>query len=328
MKISDLGEIELISKIRERFLSSNLGVVLGIGDDAAIVRFQNRNIILTKDILVEDVHFKFSFHPSNYLGRKCLAVNLSDIAAVGGEPKFVLLGLALPSKVTSNWINEFFTGFKTVCRKYRVALVGGDISSSLSKIFISVSLLGEGERIIRRKGAKPGDLIFVSGYLGEASYGLSLLKKGIRLGQDRKKDSYLKAFLNPIAQIELGQELSQKQIASSMIDISDGLSTDLFHICQESGVGARIYQDKIPFSKKFLSESIRVVERYDLALHGGEDYQLLFTVSPTKMKEVANLKKKVNFIGYITDRKNQLTIVNQKGEEIPLKVKGYEHFKK
>jgi thiamine-monophosphate kinase len=273
--------------------------------------------------MIEDIDFKLAFTSGFYLGRKSLAVNLSDIAAMGGEPRFALLGLALSSKIDSKWIDDFLAGFKSMCKDYEINLVGGDISRA-NKIFISVSVLGDSERIIERKGARPGDLIFVTGYLGDASYGLRLLKKGIKL-ENREYLNFLKAFLDPTPQVELGKKLNSKKLATSMIDISDGLSTDLFNICTASKVGAKIYQEKIPLSDELLSEPIRTGDKYKFALHGGEDFQLLFTVPSSRKKEIDELPEKVTCIGYITKKDEGVKIINLRGKEVPLLKKGYEH---
>jgi len=322
-KTSQIKEFDLIAKIKKEFSFKDPDVIVNIGDDSAVLNFSGKKLFLTKDILVEDVHFKLSFNPPYYLGRKSLAVNLSDLAAMGAKPSYALLGLCLSHKIDKKWMREFLKGFKSICNEFNVHLIGGDISSS-KKVFISVTLIGEGDKVIERKGAKPGDIIFVSGFLGNASYGLNLLKKGIKLGEDKKYDFFIETFLDPKPKVKLGQILKTKNIVSSMIDISDGLSVDLFNLCEASNVGAVIYQNKLPVSDHLLSEKIK--EKYRFILHGGEDYELLFTVPPFKIKEIEALDEKVTSIGYIVERDKGIKIIDFEGKEAFLEKKGYEHL--
>jgi thiamine-monophosphate kinase len=324
MKLRSLRERELVSSIREEFSARRRDLVLGIGDDAAVVRGAEGSCLLTTDLLIEDVHFIASLHPPHYLGRKSLNVNLSDIAAMGGRPSYALLGLALRKGQEIDWVRDFFGGFKTAAREAGVALIGGDISAA-KRIVVSITVIGEAGRFIRRSGARPGDLIFVSGYLGDAAAGLRLLRRGCRLGQDKRADHLLRAFLDPAPQIALGLALSRRRAASAMIDTSDGLSVDLLHLCKESGTGAEIDLDRLP-----LSPAIRIYEKKPerLALHGGEDYQLLFSVNSDKVSKIAGLTKRFRLqrIGRMTQGKS-IQVVNARGKKRPLAVKAYEHLK-
>lgn len=325
MKLQSLGEKELISAIRKDFSNFREGLILGIGDDAAVVRAGGKYLIFTKDLLIEDCHFVNTLHPPYFLGRKSLSVNLSDIAAMGGRPRYVLLGLGLPSRTPPGWLVKYFSGFKSVSREWDVVLIGGDISQS-KKVVISVTVIGESKNVIKRNGGRPGHFLFVSGYLGDAKQGLLLLKKGFKLGDDKRADPLLKAFLNPDPQLPLAQELSRPKLASSMIDLSDGLSVDLLHLCEESGCGAEINEGKLP-----LSSGLRFWQRrpYEFALHGGEDYQLLFSVTPERMDSVLELRKKFKMtcIGRMI-RKKGLYLFSRRGVSIPLQAKGYQHFRK
>ncbi len=324
MKLERLEETELIRAIRKEFAVLRRGLILGIGDDAAVFKEGKKYLILTKDLLIEDIHFISALHPPRLLGKKSLNVNLSDIAAMGGSPKYALLGLSLPSRTPLNWLEEYFAGFNSACRQWGVALIGGDVSRS-QKITISVTVIGEGKNIIARKGAKPGHLIFVSGYLGDAKQGLLLLRKGFKLGDNKKAETLLRAFLDPSPQLRLAQELSRRKLASSMIDTSDGLSVDLFHLCEESRCGAEVEKGRLP-----MSPQLRFWQKkpFDFALHGGEDYQLLFSVPPKNMKSILKLQKKYRLtcIGKFVHKKG-LYILDQNGKRKPLPAKGYQHFK-
>lgn len=322
MKLRSLRERELISSIRKGFSARGRNLVLGIGDDAAVVRGAKGLCLLTTDLLIEDVHFITSLHPPHYLGRKSLNVNLSDIAAMGGRPTFALLGLALRKGLGRAWVRSFLGGLKAAAGEAGVALIGGDISAA-KRTVVSVTIIGEAGSPIRRSGARPGDLIFVSGCLGDAAAGLRLLRRGYRLGKDSQADCLLRAFLDPVPQLALGQALSRLKAASSMIDTSDGLSVDLLHLCEESGTGAEIDLGLLP-----LSPAIRALEKKPerLALHGGEDYQLLFTSSSDKLAKILSLQKKfaLHRIGRMTRRKGIFTI-DPEGRRRLLKAEGYEH---
>ena len=324
MKLERLEETELIRAIRKEFAVLRRGLILGIGDDAAVLKEGKKYLILTKDLLIEDIHFITALHPPRLLGKKSLNVNLSDIAAMGGSPKYALLGLSLPSRTPLNWLEEYFSGFNLACRQWGVALIGGDVSQS-QKITISVTVVGQGKNIIARKGAKPGHLIFVSGYLGDAKQGFLLLRKGFKLGDNKKAETLLRAFLDPSPQLHLAQELSRHKLASSMIDTSDGLSVDLFHLCEESRCGAEVEKERLP-----ISPQLRFWQKkpFDFALHGGEDYQLLFSVPPRNMESVLRLRKKYRLtcIGRFI-RKKGLYILDQNRKKKPLPVRGYQHFK-
>jgi thiamine-monophosphate kinase len=324
MKLERLGERSLIEAIRKEFARPGKNIRIGIGDDAAVLKPGKLPLILTKDLLVEDVDFIRKIHPAYYVGRKSLNVNLSDVAAMGGNPKYALLGLGFPSDLPTTWVKEFMAGFESAARRAGVKLIGGDISKA-KQIVISVTVLGEGKKPVTRSGARPGHLIFVSGFLGDAKLGFVLTMKGLALGGDKSADRLLRAFLDPVPQIELGRELAQKNIASSMIDISDGLSVDLMHLCEESGTGAEIDLQSLPLSpgmKKFGGK--RAVE---YALHGGEDFELLFTATLEKEKLLEGPKKRfrITKIGRMT-RKKGIFALDPYGAKRPLRVKGYEHF--
>jgi len=324
MRLRKLGERELLAVIGRHFSSPRKDIVLGIGDDTAILKPGPGRLLVTKDLLVEGYDFLMPLHDPRLLGRKSLNVNISDIAAMGGRPLYAVLGLGLPSEISLDWVVEFFTGLKEAGRASGVALVGGDLSQS-RRVFVSVTLIGKAGRVVLRSGAKPGDLIFVSGTLGDSKQGLLLYKKGHRLGESRATDFFLRAFLDPRPQTALGQELARRRAATALIDCSDGLSVDLNNICRASGVGAEVDPLRIPLSRPL--RKLRKDALF-LALHGGEDFQLIFTVRPSALPRLEPVRKRfpLTAIGRIVSEKGIWT-VDARGRRKVLEIKGYEHFR-
>lgn len=323
MKLKSLSEKDLIAEIRKEFQVSEEDLISGIGDDAAVIQVGEKRLIITKDLLIEDVHFQLPSHPSSLLGRKSLSVNLSDIAAMGCVPRYALLGLGLPAAIKTGWVEDFLSGLKDLSREFGVSLIGGDVTQA-SKVMISMTVIGEGDRIVRRSGAKPGHLLFVSGTLGDAAQGLALMREGISLGENEESDFFLRAFFDPKPQVSLGCEISRMNLASAMIDTSDGLSVDLGHVCEESACGAEVFLERVPVSSELRSVQENPLE---LALHGGEDYQLLFTVPFDRDESVAALQDRyrVSHIGQIISG-NQIYSVDHDGKRKPLAEEGYQHF--
>jgi thiamine-monophosphate kinase len=323
MRLKELGERRVISRIRRAFGEPRADILIGIGDDAALVKAP-RSLLLTTDILVEDEDFRRAVHPPRLLGRKVLNVNLSDIAAMGGRPLHALVGMAAPGDVEESWLRKFMAGFGSAAREAGVALVGGDLSQS-EKIMISVTVTGEAKSPVTRSGARPGDWIFVSGTLGDAAQGFWLLEKGGLRRKSRGAGPLIRTFLDPTPRLELGALLGRRKLASAMIDISDGLSVDLAHICQESGVGAEVEASQIP-----ISSALRRLSKdpLALALHGGEDFELLFTVRPGKTAPVEALASKFRLtrIGRVTAG-NKMFLVGTDKKKRPLRAGGFEHFR-
>ncbi len=323
MRLRSLHERELVAAIRRDFQRTGRGIRLGIGDDAAVVRPGRADFLLTTDLLIEDVHFTTAIQPPFFLGRKSLNVNVSDIAAMGGRPRYALLGLGLKPGLSREWVEGFFAGLKAAAGDADVALIGGDISGS-KKICISVTLVGEANRSVPRGGARPGDLIFVSGSLGQAAAGLRLLEKGLRLGVDPRADGLLRAFLDPVPRVRLGRELARGGLATAMIDMSDGLSVDLRHLCEESRCGADVDLQALP-----ISPELRLFERRpeNRALHGGEDYQLLFAVPPRRLAKISGLRKRhgLSQIGEFRKGKG-IIVLDGRGRRRPLESRGFEHL--
>ena len=322
MRLKHLGERRLIARIRRAFGERRADVLLGIGDDAALVRGPGR-LLLTTDILVEDEDFRRADHPPRLLGRKALNVNLSDIAAMGGRPLHALVGLALPGDIEEAWLRQFMSGLRSAAGAAGVALVGGDLSQS-GKIMIAVTVTGESVTPVTRSGARPGDAIFVSGTLGDAAGGLRLLEKGGINGVVKPVRPLVRAFLDPEPRLKLGALLARRRLASAMIDLSDGLSVDLRHICEESGAGAEVEAARIPISPA-LARFAR--DPLDMALNGGEDFELLFTVRPANEAAVERLAKAYRLcrIGRMTAGR-AIRLVGEGNKKTPLRPRGFEHF--
>jgi len=322
MRLKYLGERRVISRIRRTFGEKRADILLGIGDDAAFVRGPGR-LLLTTDILVEDEDFRTADHPPRLLGRKALNVNLSDIAAMGGRPLHALVGMAMPGDTDEGWLRQFMAGFRSAAREAGVALVGGDLSQA-GKIMIAVTVTGEAKFPVKRGGARAGDAIYVSGTLGDAAGGLRLLEKGGIRGVVKPVRPLVQAFLDPVPRLRLGALLARRKLASAMIDLSDGLSVDLAHICRESGVGAEIDAARIPISEALMHFGR---DPLDLALNGGEDFELLFTVRPAHRTAVEALGKKhgLTRIGRITPGR-VVRLVGLDKKKRPLRPGGFEHF--
>lgn len=347
MNLSDLGEFGLIRQIEKAFHSRSAGAPLGIGDDAAALFVSpGKALLVTTDMLLEGVHFDLSYTDFNSLGWKAAAVNLSDIAAMGGVPRFCLTALGIPDGVSLDQINDFYRGFKTLLKRCKVGLVGGDTCRAEVGLVISVTVLGEIEKkkMLTRSGARPGDRIFVTGTLGDSAAGLELLQandegaraKGERAGVRRKGTRSLfrpyslflvEKHLRPMPRIDIGRKIARYGCATAMIDISDGLSSDLAHICEQSGVGADINAEKIPLSKE-IQAAAKHLKTLPLhySLSGGEDYELLFTVPPSKLKKYKSLRIPAREIGVIT--RGEIDIIHESGKRRRLEPSGYDHFQK
>lgn len=324
-----LKEFELIKRIRERCPASSPELAVGIGDDAAVWRMPaGMDALLTTDLLVEDVHFRLCDTTPELLGKKSLAVNLSDIAAMGGRPRLVTLSLAIPSRLSPDFLDRFVSGLLEDCANYGVELAGGDLSSSPAGLTISISAIGTVTAgcAVTRSGARPGDRILVSGELGASAAGLHFLKAGKRLGEAgggrgaKLVQQAIRSHLCPRPRIELGCMLGERRLATAMIDISDGLSSDLGHIIEESRAGAIVVADALPCSPAVALVGDRGRR---LALDGGEDYELLFTVKPDNVTEVLALDPAIREIGEIVDEPGMW--LKSGGGKIPVAPEGFEH---
>ena len=333
MRFKEIGEFGFIDSIKEECVTSLEGVIKGIGDDCAVFGpYSGRVLLFTTDMLVEDIHFLRDAITPYQLGWKAVAVNLSDIAAMGGKPLYCLISLGIPVEMNVAVIKDFYKGMKDICEHYRVNIVGGDTVASPDKLIINVSLIGDAkeDEVIYRSGARPGDKIYLTGNIGDSCAGLKILKKEI--SPPRSMASYfLKVHNEPNPLIETGRILATSRLASSMIDLSDGLLSDLGHICEESGVGALLFRSKIPLSSELkLLASRSNFNPLDLALSGGEDYLLLLTVPEAKSRDLELLFKDerpspLYLIGEITEEEG-IRMVNDNGSVEKLDPKGFNHF--
>jgi len=334
MKLSQVGEFGLINRIAKTASRTSASALVGIGDDAAALSLSaSQTLLATTDVLLEDVHFDLSFTDFYSLGWKSAAVNLSDIAAMGGVPRFCLTALGIPARISVEQVLDFYRGFNALLRRHATALVGGDTCASGEGLFISVTALGEAEprRIITRSGAQPGDLLFVTGALGDSAAGLEILKRrGVgrtvrNSGAGAKR--LIEKHLRPVPRVSEGRKIALSGCASAMIDISDGLSSDLWHICEQSGVGAEIISDRLPISTA-LGKTAKNMTKHVLhyALSGGEDYELLFTVPHSRMKKLSSLEIGATEIGIVTPGTG-VFLIDGKGERTPLAPSGYDHFR-
>ncbi|HYA87466.1 MAG TPA: thiamine-phosphate kinase [Nitrospirota bacterium] len=330
MKLSSLGEFGLIDSIQKMAARQSPSVLIGMGDDAAALKIATSSILLaTTDMLLEDVHFDLSYTDYYSLGWKSAAVNLSDIAAMGGIPRFCLTSLGIPSSVSVEQVKDFYLGFSAILRSYRVLLVGGDTCLSREKLVVNVVMLGESEkaRIVSRAGAEPGDKIFVTGTLGDSAAGLELLRtRACHKKQGPWERKLTQKHLRPKPRVEWGIRIARSRCAHAMIDISDGLSSDLAHICEQSRVGAKVYSEDLPCSRSLhAAENELGKTPMHYALSGGEDYELLFTASPRCGKKLKSLGVPLFEIGEIT-RTRKLVLVDGQGITKPLVPGGYDHF--
>jgi thiamine-monophosphate kinase len=327
MKLAEIGEFALIAAIKE-MTAKGEGVIKGIGDDAAVLRPSPGMVsLVTTDLLLEGVHFQLNLTDPYRLGRKAVAVNLSDIASCGGIPRAMLVSLAIAPEAELASVQALYQGMLEQAQEFKVALVGGDTSRA-DRLFISITLIGEAEegKIVYRAGARKGDLIFVTGTIGDAALGLQQLKQG------KKEGGLVQRHLVPTPRVREGQAIARQGLATAMIDISDGLVADLGHIAEASHVGAEVRLSSLPLSEEYRKEiGAYSPDPYALALTGGEDYELLFTSAPEKEQAVGKLARElaipIQAIGEIIDASAGIRVIGEGGKEYPLKQKGHDHFR-
>ena len=336
--IESIGEFGLIDKIKKKFILQDKSSIIGIGDDAAVIRKSKNNFyLISSDMLMEGVHFDLSYHPLKHLGYKAVSVNLSDIYAMNGTPKQLILNLGLSNRFSLDAINEFYEGVKIACREFCIDLVGGDTTSSRTGLIISVSVMGiiSKSKLTLRSTAKERHVICVSGDLGRSYLGLQILEreKSVFLSNPKMQPELsnykdlIEKQLRPKPRKDIINYLDKKNIVpSSMIDISDGLASELIHLSRQSNLGVKIYEKKIPIldSTKNVSEELNL-NATTCALNGGEDYELLFSVSEADYKSISDKEIDITSIGYFIRKKNQI-LVKENGENIKIIAQGWKHF--
>lgn len=333
-EISSLGEFGLIDRLTRDFPLKNEQSKTGIGDDAAVLHVGNKEVLVTTDLLLEGIHFDLRYVPLKHLGYKSVIVNLSDIYAMNGTPLEITVSIGVSSRFTVEHLEELYSGIRLACEQYGVDLVGGDTSASVTGLVISITCIGEADedKIVKRNGGKPTDIICVSGDLGAAYMGLQLLERENKVAAGQQnfqpdfagKEYILERQLKPEARRDIIELLDKEGIKpTSMIDISDGLSSEIMHICRQSNCGCRIYEDKIPidYQTALMAEEFNM-NLVTAAMNGGEDYELLFTVPITDHEKIEKLKG-VTMIGYLTSPELGEAMVTRDGSEIPLRAQGW-----
>jgi len=334
-QLSELGEFGLINRLTSHLTIHNKSTLKGVGDDCAVLDFNNKKTVVTTDMLTEGIHFNLMYVPLKHLGYKAVVVNLSDVYAMNATPKQITVSMAISSKFSIEALDELYSGIRLACDTYGVDLVGGDTTSSMTGLVLSITALGEAEEedLVFRSGAKPTDLLCVSGDLGGAYMGLQLLERENEVFKVNPKmqpqlegyDYILERQLKPEARRDMLRIFQEQGIhPTAMIDISDGLSSEIMHICEESGTGCKLFEDRIPMDDqtKQMAEELNV-NPLVAALNGGEDYELLFTIPVGDYDKIRN-HPDITVIGHITEKAEGTNLVTAgSGQEIPLMAQGW-----
>ncbi len=337
-EIATLGEFGLIDRLTENLPKHNASTLTSVGDDAAVMDYgADKEVLVSTDMLLEGVHFDLTYVPLKHLGYKSAVVNFSDIYAMNGTPRQLVVGLGISKRFTVEHMEALYAGLRLACEIYGVDLVGGDTTASNSGLVISCTVIGDAPKgsVVRRSGAKPTDLICVSGDLGAAYMGLQVLEREKAAAAGDKnftpdfagKEYLVERQLKPEARKDIVKELAEAGIMpTSMIDVSDGLSSELLHLCKASKTGCRVYEDRIPidYQTAVMAEELNM-NLVTAAMNGGEDYELLFTVPLTAHEEVSKLKG-VRVIGHMTPDEQGCAMIGRNGEEIPLRAQGFTHM--
>jgi thiamine-monophosphate kinase len=339
-ELSSLGEFGLIERIQNQFQNTLSSTIKGIGDDAAVIDSQaDFYTLLSTDMLVEGVHFDLTYVPLKHLGYKAVAVNVSDIAAMNGIPEQITVSVALSNRFSIEAIDELYAGIQTACEAYNIDLVGGDTTSTRSGLIISVSVLGKvaKDKIAYRSGAKPNDVICVTGDLGAAYAGLQVLEREKQeflanpdmQPQLSEKEYVVGRQLKPEGRTDIIHELAEAGITpTAMIDISDGLASEILHLCHQSGTGAAIFEEHLPIDDQtFLTAEELKISPLTMALNGGEDYELLFTIKQSDYEKVKKITE-ISFIGYMTDQPQTVELITKAQTHVPMQAQGWQHLGK
>lgn len=338
-EINTLGEFGLIRHLTGDIKTQQKSTIKGVGDDAAVMNYAGKRTLVTTDLLLEGIHFNLEYVPLKHLGYKAVVVNLSDIYAMNGTPTQIVVGLGISSRFPVEAIDELYSGIRLACEQYGVDLVGGDTCASMTGLTIAITCMGVAEEkdVVYRSGAKKNDLICVSGNLGTAYLGLQLLERERIALQGQKTGDEIEAFkgreyllsrqLKPEARKDIVEALREAGIhPTAMMDVSDGLSSELLHICHASQCGCAVYEDKLPINY----EAAKVAEEMNLnivtcALNGGEDYELLFTCDIKDYEKLIPIDD-IYIIGHITDSADGTLLIGRNGEQLPLKAQGWNAF--
>jgi thiamine-monophosphate kinase len=336
-EIASLGEFGLIDHLTKNFEIQNASSIVGVGDDAAVIDHFGKQTIVTNDLLIEGVHFDLMYTPLKHLGYKSVVVNLSDVYAMGGTPTQITLGLAFSNRFSLEALDEFYEGVHAACDFYGVDLIGGDTSTSQKGFIISVTAIGEvtPDKYVRRNGAKKGDLLCVSGDLGAAYLGLTFLERekkifleNPQIQPDLEGEKYvIGRILKPEARKDIIGFLTDNDITpTAMIDISDGLSSEILHICTQSKVGCTLYEEKIPIAEDTRLAAYKFqLDPTACALSGGEDYELLFTIRQEDYDKITT-NEEISVVGYITDEEEGKHIITKGGNRHPITAQGWNAF--
>lgn len=337
-EVTSLGEFGLIDHLTKNIEIQNASTVVGVGDDAAVIDHYGKQTVVTNDLLIEGVHFDLMYTPLKHLGYKSIAVNVSDICAMNAMPTQVVLGLAFSNRFSVEALDEFYEGVYAACEAFGVDLIGGDTSSSKKGFIISCTAIGEVTpgNFVRRNGAQKGDLLCVTGDLGAAYLGLTLLERekkifleNPKIQPDLEGEKYIVGrILKPEARKDIIEFFSQNTIRpTSMIDVSDGLASEILHICTQSKVGCVLYEEKIPIGEETRAAAFKFnLDPTACALSGGEDYELLFTVKQDDFEAVSKTTD-ISIIGYITDEEAGVNIFTKGGNKLPITAQGWNAFK-
>jgi len=339
-EISELGEFGLIDALTKNIIIKNKSTVKGVGDDTAVIEKNDEKFtLITTDLLIEGVHFDMIYTPLKHLGYKAAIVNFSDIVAMNGNPQQLIIGLSASNRFSVEALEEIYSGVYLACEKYGVDLVGGDTTSSPSSLFLSLTAIGEikKEKIAYRSTAKSGDLICVSGDLGGAYMGLLILEREKKVFQDNPEiqpdldgnDYLIGRQLKPEARLDIINKLEEEKIIpTSMIDISDGLASEILHICKNSNLGCALYEEKLPIDATTAGAANEFgLDPTTAAMNGGEDYELLFTISQSDYEKIKNIKD-ISIIGHIAEKSEGSNLISTSGHIVEIKAQGWDALKK
>jgi thiamine-monophosphate kinase len=338
-EIADLGEFGLIEHLTKNFEIQNVSTVLGVGDDAAVIDHFGKQTVITTDLLLEGVHFDLMYTPLRHLGYKSVMVNLSDIYAMNAMPTQITMSIGISNRVSLEALNEFYEGVYMACEKHGVDLIGGDTSTSQKGFIISVTAIGEvtPDKFVKRSTAQKGDLICVSGDLGAAFLGLTIMEREKKIYLENPKvqpdlegESYIVGrLLKPEARKDIIEFFEKNEIIpTAMMDVSDGISSEVLHLCRQSGLGCRIYEEKLPIS----DDSRKAAYKFGLdptvcALNGGEDYELIFTLKQEDYDKIT-FNEDISVIGYMADLEEGSKLLTKGGNEYPITAQGWNAFNK